>query len=162
MNAKKNVIIVLCIALFLKIFVIDIVKISGESMNQALTDGQYVIINKLAYGLVIPFGSSLLIQWAKPKTNDIVIYLYNNKMVVKRCVAIEDTPLSFSEEPEHIMHVNDENIPLTLEQYSKIRYSNYVPKERILTIGDNYKSSIDSRNYGFVSVKNILGKVLCK
>jgi signal peptidase I len=32
----------------------------------------------------------------------------------------------------------------------------------ILAIGDNAENSIDSRNYGFVSQKNILGRVIFK
>ena len=37
-----------------------------------------------------------------------------------------------------------------------------VPDGYILAVGDNYEVSVDSRDYGFVSVKNVLGKVLCK
>jgi signal peptidase I len=83
-------------------------------------------------------------------------------MVVKRCVATEFTPLVFSQNSEYNMEVNEKIIPLKEEQYHRIKNSSFVPEGMILAIGDNYDESVDSRNYGFVSVKNIIGKVLCK
>lgn len=94
--------------------------------------------------------------------NDVIIYLYNNKMVVKRCIATEFTPLEFYKDSEYSMKVNDKIIPLTEQQYHRIKNSPVVPEGMILAVGDNYLESIDSRNYGFISVENIIGKVLCK
>ncbi len=154
--------ITLLVAIIVKLFVLDIVLVSGTSMNPAIKDGQTIFINKLAYGIVRPFSSSFLIQWKTPKENDIVIYLYNDKMVVKRCVATEFTSLEFYQDSEYSMKVNEKIIPLKEEQYKRIKNSSFVPEGMILAIGDNYTESVDSRNYGFVSVKNIIGKVLCK
>jgi signal peptidase I len=167
-NPKKQIslpivfLITLIIAFLIKLFVLDIVVVSGTSMMPNIKDGQTIFINKLAYGIVRPFSSSFLVQWKTPKENDIVIYLYNDKMVVKRCVATEFTPLVFSQNSEYNMEVNEKIIPLKEEQYHRIKNSSFVPEGMILAIGDNYDESVDSRNYGFVSVKNIIGKVLCK
>ena len=51
-------------------------------------------------------------------------------------------------------------IPLTEYQYQRIKYDSFVPENTILAVGDNYEKSVDSRDYGFVPTKNILGKVL--
>jgi signal peptidase I len=167
-NSKKQIslpiifFLTFLIALFVKLFILDIVVVSGKSMMPNIKDGQTIFINKLAYGIVRPFSSSFLVQWKTPKENDIVIYLYNDKMVVKRCVATEFTPLVFSQNSEYNMEVNEKIIPLKEEQYHRIKNSSFVPEGMILAIGDNYDESVDSRNYGFVSVKNIIGKVLCK
>lgn len=167
-NSKKQIslpiifFLTFLIALFVKLFILDIVVVSGKSMMPNIKDGQTIFINKLAYGIVRPFSSSFLVQWKTPKENDIVIYLYNDKMVVKRCVATEFTPLVFSQNSEYNMEVNEKIIPLKEEQYHRIKNSSFVPEGMILAIGDNYAESVDSRNYGFVSVKNIIGKVLCK
>ena len=154
--------ITLTIAFLIKLFVLDIVLVSGTSMMPNIKDGEIIFINKLAYGIVQPFSSSFLVQWDSPKENDVVIYLYNDKMVVKRCIATEFTPLEFYQDSEYNMEVNNKNIPLKEEQFQRIKNSYFVPEGRILAIGDNYAESVDSRNYGFVSVKNIIGKVLCK
>ena len=154
--------ITLTIAFLIKLFVLDIVLVSGTSMMPNIKDGEIIFINKLAYGIVQPFSSSFLVQWDSPKENDVVIYLYNDKMVVKRCIATEFTPLVFSQNSEYNMEVNNKNIPLKEEQFQRIKNSYFVPEGMILAIGDNYAESVDSRNYGFVSVKNIIGKVLCK
>lgn len=154
--------ITLVIAFLIKLFVLDIVLVSGTSMSPNIKDGQTIFINKLAYGIVRPFSSSFLVQWKTPKENDVVIYLYNDKMVVKRCVATEFTPLVFSQNSEYNIEVNEKIIPLKEEQYQRIKNSFFVPEGMILAIGDNYTESVDSRNYGFVSVKNVIGKVLCK
>lgn len=154
--------ITLTIAFLIKLFVLDIVLVSGTSMMPNIKDGEIIFINKLAYGIVQPFSSSFLVQWDSPKENDVVIYLYNDKMVVKRCIATEFTPLEFYQNSEYNMEVNNKNIPLKEEQFQRIKNSYFVPEGMILAIGDNYAESVDSRNYGFVSVKNIIGKVICK
>lgn len=156
------IIIGLCIGILLKLFVVDILHVSGTSMVPALKDHSVVIVNKLAYGIVQPSGAKLAVQWAKPKQGDVVIYLYDNKIVVKRCVAAAGTPLEYSTDPVYTLHVGDKKITLTESQYHRIKDSTVVPQGYILAIGDNYAVSVDSRMYGFVSEKNILGRVLCK
>lgn len=37
-----------------------------------------------------------------------------------------------------------------------------IPEGYVFTLGDNQKNSVDSRDYGFVSVKNIMGKIIGK
>lgn len=146
----------------IKSFLLDIIRIEGTSMEPALHSGQKVVINRLAYGLNIPFGDSLAFQWSKPRTGDIVIYLIDNTLVIKRCVATEDDLLEYSYKSGYNLTTGERDFPLTEEQYHNLRDCHSVPQGTILAIGDNCNVSIDSRNYGFVSVKNILGKVICK
>lgn len=146
----------------LKLFVVDILHVKGTSMQPSLKDGQTVIVNKLSYGIVKPFSDTLITEWSEPKVNDIVIYLYNNKIVVKRCLAVQDTPLEYSVDSGYTLIVGTTKIPLTDLQYHRMQSSMVVPKGMILAIGDNFAQSIDSRTYGFVPVRNIIGKVVCK
>lgn len=152
----------LAVGIILKLFIIDVLHIKGTSMQPALKDGQTVIVNKLAYGLVKPYSDVLMVQWAAPKPGDIVIYLYNNNIVIKRCIAVEGTPLEYSTDSEYTLLVGANKIPLTDLQYHRMKNNSAVPKEMILAVGDNYAQSIDSRMYGFVPMRNIIGKVICK
>ena len=163
---KKNIVFIICAGLFiglvLKLFVIDVLHVSGRSMYPALKDGDTLIVNKLAYGLIQPYGEKLLVQWREPKVNDIIIYLYNNKIVVKRCVAVGGQRLAYSADTMYTLIVGEKQIPLTESQYNNLKDCITVPEGYVLAIGDNYEESVDSRTYGFVSVRNILGKVAHK
>ncbi|MGP1587779.1 MAG: signal peptidase I [Treponemataceae bacterium] len=150
------------IGIFFKLFFVDFVKISGNSMYPTLKDGKYVFVFKSAYGLVKPFSSDFLLQWNTPKENDIVIFLQGTKMNVKRCAAKENTPIECIKNSSYHMKVDSRIIPLTKEQFEKMKYHTYVPQGKILLIGDNYLNSIDSRDFGFISTKNVIGKVICK
>jgi signal peptidase I len=150
------------LGVILKLFIFDFLHISGSSMEPAIHDGSTVFINKLAYGIVKPGSAGFFIQWAQPKTGEIVIYLHDNKIVIKRCAAVSGTHLDYSADSEYSLHIGDKKIALTKEQYELIHSSSYVPEGYILALGDNYDHSIDSRSYGFVSVKNIVGKVIGK
>lgn len=165
-STNKSIIFITCCGLlaglFLKLFVIDVLHVSGRSMEEAIHDGSTLVVNKLAYGIVKPFGQSLLVQWKSPAQNDVVIYLYNNKIVVKRCVATEGQSLEYSTDKLYTLKTGDKNIPLTESQYLRFKDIKCVPEGYILAIGDNYEESVDSREYGFVNKKNVLGKVLCK
>ena len=61
-NPKKQIslpiifLITLIFAFLIKLFVLDIVVVSGTSMMPNIKDGQTIFINKLAYGIVRPFS----------------------------------------------------------------------------------------------------------
>ena len=167
-GTNKVFFLIVCAGLFvglvLKLFVFEILTVSGESMMPAVSDGEHLLVSKLAYGLVVPFGDRLLLQWKSPARGDVVIYMYDNKIVVKRCVACGGDSLEYSPDNDynHILRAGGAEIALTESQYLRLRDSGSVPEGYILAVGDNYGVSVDSRAYGFVSERNILGKVLCK
>jgi signal peptidase I len=166
MNSEKHrfrvpryIITGLILGILLKLFVIDILHVSGCSMEPSIRDGSVLLVDKLAYGLVLPWSARLAVQWAQPKTGDIVIFLHNNRIVVKRCAATAGTRLEYLTDTGYSLRVGNKKVGLTEEQYFRMKNSRIVPDGYILALGDNYRESIDSRYYGFVPTYNILGKV---
>ena len=88
--------------------------------------------------------------------------MHCNKIVVKRCIATQGTTLEFMADSEYILKVNNKTIPLKEEEYKRLSSFSQVPSGYVLVLGDNIEESIDSRQYGFVAVKNITGKILGK
>ncbi|QTQ13544.1 signal peptidase I [Treponema parvum] len=150
------------VGIVFKLFVIDFLRVSGTSMESAIRNNSIIAVNKLAFGIALPFGDKLLLQWNTPKRNDVVIYLYDNKIVVKRCIAVSGDRLEYLSDPEYSLLSEGKKVSLSKEQYEQMKTNTLVPDGYILAVGDNYKQSIDSRTYGFVPVKNILGKILWK
>lgn len=150
------------LAAILKIFAFDFFRVKGLSMSPKIQDGQIIFVNKLAYGLVNPFTAEIFLRWKNPQEDDIILYLYENSWVIKRCVAIEGAPLEYFEDSEYNLIVGDKKISLSSIQFHKMRLSEKIPSGYVLAIGDNYALSYDSRNYGFVPAKNIVGKVMIK
>ncbi len=159
------ILIGIALGFFLKLFVIDVLNISGNSMNPTLKNGSKVVVNKLAYGIVKPFSGEFYFQWKEPERGDVVIYLHDNKIVVKRCVAVGGDHLEFLQNSGYSVKVAETDsaeIPLTPLQYQKMKKFGKIPEGYIFALGDNLSDSIDSRDYGFVSVKNIAGKIVGK
>lgn len=163
-SGKRHIIIYILIGisigLFLRFFILNIEKVSGTSMEPTIKDGDTVLVNKLAYGIGNPFKGELIVQWAEPKLGDIIVYYMNNKLVMKRCLGTENMALDFSKDSGYSLSVGGKEIPLTEQQYQRIKYDSKVPEGTLLAIGDNYEESVDSRNYGFIEVNCILGKVI--
>lgn len=158
---KKTVLVIGILAgLFLKLFILDFLHISGSSMYPNLKNGETVVVNKLAYGLVVPFKGRFFLQWQEPKNDQTVIFLHDNKIVVKRVYGQSGTHLDFLKNSQYILKVRDFEVPLTEEQYNNLHSFEQVPKGYVLVLGDNFSESVDSRDYGFVSVKNITGKII--
>ena len=163
---KDNFLLLLIIGatagLLIKLFAVDILRISGKSMEPSISDGSFAFVNKLAYGITVPFKGVFLIQWSEPQKGDAIIYLHNDKIVVKRCAAVAGEHLDFLSEQEYSLAVNGNKIPLTESQYEGLKPFSIVPAGYVLALGDNLSQSIDSRDYGFISVKNITGKIIGK
>lgn len=158
----KAVVIGIFIGIFMKIFVIDVVIVSGDSMSPTLTTGDTLFINKLAYGIKDPFSQTLLCQWAIPKNDDIIVFMHNNRQIVKRCCGEPSQALEYSSHSGYSLSISGKSYPLTEKQFQRIKFNHKVPQNTIMALGDNSSVSVDSRDYGFVPVQNIFGKVLCK
>ncbi len=159
------IILSLIAAFILKFFVIDFLKIKGDSMNPSIKENQIILINRLAYGLSKPFTDQYFFQWKEPKKDDIVIFLHDNKIVVKRCVLSSNEYLEIfynSQYSNYYLNISGKHVPLNQRQYNWLKDTEKVPEGYVFVLGDNYENSIDSRDYGFVSCKNIIGRVIRK
>jgi signal peptidase I len=80
-------------ALFLKSFVFDFMLVEGSSMEPVLIPGQVVMVNRLAYGIRVPFqakgGNRYLVRWNTPAENDVVVFWTPlDALAVKRIAAL--------------------------------------------------------------------------
>ena len=73
------------VAVVLKIFIIEAYRIPTSSMEDTLLTGDFLIVNKISYQIEtprtvpfteIPIPSIKLLTWAKPKTDDVIIFKF--------------------------------------------------------------------------------------
>ncbi|MGB0646807.1 MAG: signal peptidase I [Bradymonadia bacterium] len=80
------------IALILRAFVIEAFTIPSGSMIPTLAVGDFLFVNKLAYGTHVPFTEKTGFVWDHPDRGDIIVFVYpcNPKQdYIKRVVAVE-------------------------------------------------------------------------
>ena len=146
-------------SLLIKLFVFDIRLVSGSSMSPALQDGALVAEFKLAWGIHLPLRNNYLVRWSEPRPGDVVIYPWNGRYVINDASQPREQRWFFGK-PEYSVHIGELTIPLTREQYIKMKNAERVPEGMIFALGDNMTESRDSRHYGFVSIDSIRGKLV--
>jgi signal peptidase I len=166
MTRTRALLLGILLATLVKLFVFDLLVIAGPSMLPVLPPGKTIPILRAAYGIPQPFGAALAVQWREPRPGDVVLYRYGGRTVVKRCVAVAGDALAFysadAYNESYLCAVNGREIPLDEHQYQRLKRTSAVPAGTIFAVGDNYAESLDSRDYGFVDSRNILGRGLCR
>lgn len=87
----------LLIALLLRAFVVEAFTIPSGSMIPTLAVGDFLFINKLSYGLRMPYGDQLVSQWSTPERGDVVVFVYPcdpSLDYIKRVVALPGDVIS--------------------------------------------------------------------
>ncbi len=127
----------------------DILQVREISMEPELRNGQTILVNKIAY-MINPH----------PSVEDIVVFTnpFDRSLVVKRIWLTEGDPINIDN--TGWLLVGDQRFFLTERQKSMLAGLETVPDDTVLVLGDNPFHSVDSRDYGCVSVKSILGKVI--
>lgn len=64
------------IALLVRAFVFEAFTIPSGSMIPTLAVGDFLFVNKLSYGIRIPFTLEQATHWAEPKRGEVVVFLY--------------------------------------------------------------------------------------
>lgn len=150
-------------------FIIQAFKIPTGSMRMTLVEGDLILVNKFIYGPKVPFTGLRLPGLRKPQRGDVIVFIYPEdpkKDFIKRLVGI---PGDTVEIKNGTVYINGK--PLLDSVFGQIFYYNYgdferpghkvtVPAGSFFVLGDNSRSSKDSRYWGFVPWKNVLGKAL--
>jgi signal peptidase I len=134
-------------------FGFQVARVEGQSMAPTLQDQDRLIVNKFAY----------LSAVGEPQVGDIVMLYYPNnpdKSFVKRVIAAEGQRVRIVEGKVYVneVPVDDSFVP---EQYKS--HDDWgpevVPDGYYFVMGDHRNNSSDSRHWGFVPKKYIIGRV---
>lgn len=83
-------------ALFFRIFLISVYKVSTQSMAPALLAGDYIIASKISFGLKSPWSDNVFLK-SSPQVGDLVVYQKNSKVFVKRILALPKSEIEYTQ-----------------------------------------------------------------
>ncbi len=162
-----SLIIALILAMFIRTFMIQAFKIPTGSMRMTLIEGDRILVNKLYYGPKIPFTEARIPGLSKPKRGDVVVFVYpedQKRDFIKRLIAFGGETVEIKDGDIFIDGKLIAQPPIkNIYYYNRGNYGQpnqkiKVPPDSYFVLGDNSGSSKDSRYWGFVPQKLLIGK----
>lgn len=146
-----------------RLFLLDVVSVTGRSMAPTLLGGRVVFVNKAAYGIRRPFRYGYLLRWATPRSGDIVAVRHpqTGDLLIKRAAA---TPGDTFVLNRSTLQLQGRSARRDIAVFDSARrfFETYdqIPPETLLILGDNPSYSIDSRHFGPVAIELVSGRVI--
>jgi signal peptidase I len=132
-------------------FGFQVARVEGQSMAPTLEDQDRLIVNKFAY------------RWGEPRRGDIVMLYYPidpDKSFVKRVIAEEGDQVRIVDGRVFVNDVPMQDDFVAPEYRSHDDFGpSVIPEGYYFVMGDHRNNSSDSRHWGFVPKKYIIGKV---
>ncbi len=178
---------VLFVVLLLRSFLLEPFKIPSGSMIPTLQIGDYILVNKFAYGFRLPVIGTEVVAMGMPERGDIMVFRYPQKPTVnfiKRVVGLPGDEIRYENkrifingelvEQEYVAQLPpnrpayriynetlgdvEHKIHIDLGRPSIPSQKWVVPEGHYFVMGDNRDHSSDSRVWGVVPENNIVGK----
>ena len=184
---SSSVFPILLAVLLIRSFFIEPYKIPSGSMIPTLMIGDFILVDKNIYGYKLPLTDITLIDNEDPQRGDVVVFKYpENKKInyIKRIVGLPGDRIIYRNKRLFVNDIEyshtqiDHNFDpieiadgqvyiennlykdyLILNQSSPpLNFQYQVPDEAYFVLGDNRDNSNDSRYWGPVPRKNLVGK----
>ncbi len=173
---------VLALVLVLRSFLVEPFQIPSGSMLPTLEVGDFILVNKYHYGLRLPVAGTKVLAINEPKRGDVVVFKYPKDPrinYIKRLVGMPGDRVRYADKQ---LSINGQPVPLSkladttqqrllLEKLGEAEHEIWnhhtyprqamewvVPEGHYFMMGDNRDNSNDSRFWGFVPDKLIVGK----
>lgn len=139
-------------------------------MLPTLQIGDHLLVSKFIYGIKVPFTGTLLVPIKKVARGDVVVFRFPKDRSIDYIKRVIGTPGDTVEVKDKKVLVNGKPIEdlhahLTSAAILNAKVSPrdnlgpiLVPEGHIFVMGDNRDNSYDSRFWGFVDQKDVLGK----
>jgi len=178
---------VLAVVLLLRSFLFEPFQIPTGSMIPTLLVGDFILVNKYAYGIRLPVVGTKIVDIGEPRNGDVMVFVppHENEYFIKRVVGIpgdrvryQDKELYINNEkqqqtfvaqmppeaPKYLVYRENLNGVEHLIHRNPYRDSRsqewVVPEGFYFMMGDNRDQSSDSRYWGLVSEDKIVGKAV--
>ncbi len=154
----KIVIIALIIVIPIRYFLFQPFFVRGQSMEPNFQDGDYLIIDELSY------------RFSEIKRGDVVVFKYPNnpsQRYIKRIIGLpgelvevkSGSVMVYSEEGKQVL---DEGEYLSYNTKTPGQARIFLNENEYFVLGDNRGLSSDSRSWGSLDKKYIIGKVFIR
>tara|TARA_B110000858_G_scaffold192516_1_gene243378 strand:+ start:5342 stop:6181 length:840 start_codon:yes stop_codon:yes gene_type:complete len=184
---------VLLTVLILRSFLVEPFQIPTGSMIPTLEVGDFILVNKYAYGVRLPVIGTKIIDVSDPERGDVMVFIppHVDSYYIKRVIGLpgdtiryEDKRLSINGELIDEEFVEDITIDtnmgdlagtlhietingvehatqhITAVNRQRSRTTWVIPNGHYFMMGDNRENSSDSREWGTVSEKDIVGRAI--
>jgi signal peptidase I len=149
-DLAKTIIIAALIVIPIRIFIFQPFIVKGESMQPNFQNNDYIIVDQLSYRL------------RDPKRGEIIVFKLkeSNQKLIKRIIGLPGEKIEIK---ENQIIIQDE---ILTEKYIPASFQLGQDKDFLLeqdeyfVLGDNRNASYDSRRFGLISRKDIIGKAL--
>jgi signal peptidase I len=161
----RDIFIAFVLAIFIRAFAVQAYKIPSGSMIPTLLVGDYILVNRLSYGLRIPYYKYVL-RWGEIKRGDIIVFVFPeepSKDFIKRVIALPGETIEIRKKKIYINgkeigdkwgFFKDDYVGPPRDDFGPFQ----VPQGHVFVMGDNRDESNDSRFWGPVNIENIKGK----
>lgn len=142
--------IILAVVLFFAINAVSArVRVDGFSMVPTLQDGEYVLVNRLAFRNKLPEYGDIIV-FVSPQVSDLDL--------IKRVIGLPGDRIRISGGE---VQVNDQILNEPYIAAAPIYNGEWnVPEGNLFVLGDNRNDSSDSHAWGLLPVENVIGKAI--
>ena len=130
-------------------FVTARIRVEGSSMEPSLHDGEFVVVNRLAY------------RWSPPERGDIVVFrfpLNPDRRFIKRIVGLPGDQIMISEGRVLVNGLELQEPYIAAAPRYTGEWS--VGAGEVFVLGDNRNNSSDSQNWGMLPLGGIIGRAV--
>lgn len=157
LELAEIIIISLAIILPIRYFLIQPFYVKGASMEPTFDDHEYLIIDELSY------------RFRTPERGEVVVFRYPldpRQYFIKRVVGLPGETVRVSNSTITITNADnpqgfvlDEDAYLSPEVITNGERTVQLATDEYFVMGDNRSASLDSRTFGILPAKNIVGRV---